>query len=102
VLNGIAAAVPAFIGGSADLASSNKTYLDGLGDFQRGSYEGRNFRFGVREHGMAAIANGERFLPSSLLPVHPSATLIQDVASRLFETYLIKCRGDYGIHCVNK
>ena len=46
------------IGGSADLASSNMTLLKGEKDFQKGRYEGRNLRFGVREHGMGAIANG--------------------------------------------
>lgn len=46
------------IGGSADLAPSNKTYLDKYGEIQKNSYDGRNLRFGVREHAMGAIANG--------------------------------------------
>ena len=48
------------IGGSADLAGSDRTRLkfDGAGDFQPGSYGGRNLHFGVREHGMAAALNG--------------------------------------------
>ncbi|MCF8009264.1 MAG: transketolase, partial [Halanaerobiales bacterium] len=46
------------VGGSADLAPSNKTYLDKYSEFQKDSYDGRNFRFGVREHAMGAIANG--------------------------------------------
>ncbi len=46
------------IGGSADLAPSNKTYLDKYPEFQKNSYEGRNFRFGVREHAMGGIVNG--------------------------------------------
>ncbi len=58
VLNAIARAVPNLIGGSADLAPSNKTYLDGMGDIGPGSFDGRNFHFGVREHAMGAIANG--------------------------------------------
>ena len=53
ILNAIAKAVPSFIGGSADLAPSNKTELMGLGDFPRG----RNLHFGIKEHSMAAIAN---------------------------------------------
>lgn len=46
------------VGGSADLAPSNKTYLDKYPEFQKTSYEGRNFRFGVREHAMGGIVNG--------------------------------------------
>lgn len=57
-LNALAPALPEFLGGSADLAHSNMTYLKGIPDFQAGSYEGRNFRFGVREHGMGAVLNG--------------------------------------------
>jgi transketolase len=58
VLNAIAKVVPTLAGGSADLAPSNNTYLSGLGDFQKGSPEGRNLRFGVREHAMGGILNG--------------------------------------------
>ncbi len=58
VLKKIADQVPYLVGGSADLAPSNKTYLDEYGEIQAGEYAGRNFRFGVREHAMAAIANG--------------------------------------------
>jgi transketolase len=57
-LNALAPALPEFLGGSADLAHSNMTYLKGIPDFQAGSYGGRNFRFGVREHGMGAVLNG--------------------------------------------
>ncbi len=53
ILNAIAKAIPSFIGGSADLAPSNKTELIGLGDFPRG----RNIHFGIKEHSMAAIVN---------------------------------------------
>ena len=57
-LNALSSVLPEFLGGSADLAHSNMTYIKGLPDFQHGSYEGRNFRFGVREHAMGAIMNG--------------------------------------------
>jgi transketolase len=53
-----AKAVPHLIGGSADLATSTNTDIDGGGDVETGSYAGRNLRFGVREHGMGAIVNG--------------------------------------------
>jgi transketolase len=53
ILNAIAKAVPSFIGGSADLAPSNKTELLNLGDFPKG----RNIHFGIKEHAMAAMAN---------------------------------------------
>jgi transketolase len=60
VLNAVAQNVPWVIGGSADLATSNKTTLkfEGAGDFQAGNYAGRNLHFGVREHGMGASVNG--------------------------------------------
>lgn len=58
VLNSIAAHIPYLIGGSADLAPSNRTYLEGLGDFSKANRSGRNLRFGVREHAMGAILNG--------------------------------------------
>jgi len=58
VLNAVAKAVPWMVGGSADLAKSNKSKLDKVADFQAGSPEGRNVNFGVREHGMGAICNG--------------------------------------------
>lgn len=57
-LRTIADKVDYLIGGSADLAPSNKTFLDKYSEFQKSSYEGRNFRFGVREHAMGGIVNG--------------------------------------------
>jgi transketolase len=60
VLNALAQTVPWLLGGSADLAPSNKTTLkfDGAGDFQPGNRGGRNLHFGVREHAMCAALNG--------------------------------------------
>ena len=58
VLNGICDEYPLFMGGSADLSSSNKTYLLSGGDFSKDNYLGKNIFFGVREHAMGAIANG--------------------------------------------
>ena len=58
VLNALAQNIPWLIGGSADLATSNKTNLTGAGDFQPGEYAGRNLHFGVREHVMGASVNG--------------------------------------------
>jgi transketolase len=60
VLNALAQNIPWLIGGSADLGSSNKTLLtfEGAGDFEPGSYGGRNLHFGIREHAMAAAVNG--------------------------------------------
>jgi transketolase len=60
VLNTIARNVPWLVGGAADLAPSTMTKLtfDGSGAFEAGSYGGRNFHFGIREHAMAAILNG--------------------------------------------
>ena len=60
VLNAIAANIPFMIGGSADLAPSNKSDLkfDGAGEFLPSNYRGRNLHFGIREHAMAGIVNG--------------------------------------------
>lgn len=57
-INALAKTVPFFMGGSADLAHSNNTLIKGAGDFLPGSYEGRNFWFGVREFAMGAALNG--------------------------------------------
>jgi transketolase len=67
VMNAIAAALPELLGGSADLDPSTKTYLKGQGDFQPGSYAGRNIHYGVREHAMAAASSGIA-LHGGLLP----------------------------------
>jgi len=53
-----AALVPSLLGGAADLAESTKTTIKGSPDVKRGEFGGRNFNFGIREHGMAAILNG--------------------------------------------
>ena len=57
-LNALAPVIPTLMGGSADLAPSNNTLLAGLGDFEPGSYGGRNLHFGVREHAMGGILSG--------------------------------------------
>ncbi len=58
VINALAPGIPAMMGGSADLAPSNKTEISDAGYFAAGHYEGRNIHFGVREHGMGAALNG--------------------------------------------
>ncbi len=58
VLNAIAPKLPWLVGGSADLAPSTKTLIEGGGSFQADDYGARNLHFGVREHGMGAIVNG--------------------------------------------
>ena len=58
VINAIAPHVPWFIGGSADLAPSTKTNIDGMPSLERDTPDGRNMHFGIREHGMGAICNG--------------------------------------------
>jgi transketolase len=84
VLNAIAAHVPWLLGGAADLAPSTKTRLsfDSAGDFEapdrHGSYDGRNFHFGLREHAMCAIANGLALC--SLRPYTASFLIFSDYA----------------------
>ncbi|MFO7893175.1 MAG: transketolase [Longimicrobiales bacterium] len=58
VLNGLARRVPTLLGGSADLAPSNKTMLDGETSLASSDHPGRNIHFGVREHAMGAAVNG--------------------------------------------
>jgi transketolase len=58
VLQWAAAQVPELVGGSADLAPSTLTLIDGAGSVDTGSYDGRNLHFGIREHAMGAIVNG--------------------------------------------
>ncbi|KAH0854287.1 hypothetical protein HID58_083964, partial [Brassica napus] len=64
----LAKVVPGFLGGSADLASSNMTLLKAFGDFQKATPEERNLRFGVREHGMGGICNGIALHSPGLIP----------------------------------
>ncbi|MEO8446620.1 MAG: transketolase [bacterium] len=57
-INAIAEYFPFLIGGSADLEPSTDTFIKGMGNFQPGSYDGRNLHFGVREHSMGSVLNG--------------------------------------------
>ncbi|MGB7918575.1 MAG: transketolase [Desulfobacterales bacterium] len=67
VLNAVAEVLPTLVGGSADLAPSNKTFIDGAPEFQKNVGGGRNLRFGVREHAMGGILNG-MFLHNGVRP----------------------------------
>ncbi len=58
ILNAIAQKLPTLIGGSADLAPSNNTFLQDLGEISKKSFSGRNIHFGIREHAMGGILNG--------------------------------------------
>jgi transketolase len=57
-INALAAKLPELMGGSADLAPSNNTWIQDVPEFQKGSRAGRNFHFGVREHAMGSVLNG--------------------------------------------
>jgi len=61
VLQPIAQSMPFYVSGSADLHGSNKNYMKEVGDFSKTNYAGRNFYYGIREHGMGAIMNGMAF-----------------------------------------
>jgi transketolase len=80
VLNALAKNIPWFLGGSADLAPSNRTTLKfpGAGDFDVGTVGGRNLHFGIREHAMAAIANG--LCLSKLRPFAATFLIFSDYA----------------------
>ena len=58
VLNAVAAGIPWLVGGSADLAGSNKSFIDGVASIQGDDFSGRNMHFGIREHAMASMCNG--------------------------------------------
>lgn len=93
-LNAIAPHLPELIGGSADLAGSTKTLLKGEASFQSGSYEGRNFHWGVREHGMGAAMNG-MYLHGGIIPY--GATFL------IFTDYMrasIRLAALSHIHCI--
>lgn len=78
-LNELAKVIPGLIGGSADLASSNKAYLHGYDDFSRpNSPWGRNIRYGVREHAMAGISNGIALHKSGLIPFAATFLIFSD------------------------
>ena len=76
VLAAIAPSLPFFLGGSADLAPSTKTYVKGLGDFSKANYGAKNFHFGIREHGMGAILNG--MAVSGLIPYGATFLIFSD------------------------
>lgn len=73
-LQKLADAISYLVGGSADLAPSTKTYMEGKGSVAPGDFSGRNFHFGVREHGMGAILNGLSLYGG--LRVHGSTFLV--------------------------
>ncbi|MFZ5564395.1 MAG: transketolase [Thermodesulfobacteriota bacterium] len=77
VLNKLAEAIPAIIGGSADLAPSNNTFLSCSGEFQKGAFDQRNIRFGVREHAMASIMAG-MYLHGGLRPYGGTFLIFSD------------------------
>ena len=77
VLNALRDTIPYLVGGSADLAGSNNTYLQGLSDFSAEEAAGRNIHFGVREHAMGAILNGIA-LSGMLLPYGGTFLIFSD------------------------
>lgn len=77
-LNQLAKVLPGLIGGSADLASSNKAYLHDYEDFQWTNYKGRNIRYGVREHAMAGISNGIALHGGGLIPFAATFLIFSD------------------------
>ncbi len=73
ILNAIAKALPGFLGGSADLGPSNKTYLKDMGEFPKG----KNIHFGIREHAMAAITNAMA-LYGTIIPFNATFFVFSD------------------------
>ena len=79
VINALAPGMPELMGGSADLAPSNNTWIQNLPAFQKDTPAGRNFHFGVREHGMGAITNGIA-LHGGVIPYCASFLVFTDYA----------------------
>ena len=77
VLNAIAKRIPELIGGSADLASSTNTIIKGEASFSAASYAGRNFHFGIREHGMGSVMNGMS-LSGGIIPYGATFLIFSD------------------------
>merc|ERR1712061_884074 len=77
-LNALAEKLPELIGGSADLTPSNMTLMKCTGDFLKDSYEGRNFRFGIREFGMGAVSNALSMDRTGLVPYCATFTIFSD------------------------
>ena len=77
VINAIAKTIPELIGGSADLASSTNTIMKGEPSFSAENYAGRNFHFGIREHGMGSIMNGMS-LTGGIIPYGATFLIFSD------------------------
>lgn len=76
-LNSVAAKIPLLLGGSADLAPSNDTNLNGFESFSRENHGGRNFHFGIREHAMGSVVNGMA-LTKGLIPYGATFLIFSD------------------------
>ena len=77
VINAIGKKIPELLGGSADLASSTNTIIKGEPSFSAENYAGRNFHFGIREHGMGSIMNGMS-LTGGLIPYGATFLIFSD------------------------
>jgi transketolase len=77
VINAIARKIPELMGGSADLASSTNTIIKGEPSFSAENYAGRNFHFGIREHGMGSIMNGMS-LTGGIIPYGATFLIFSD------------------------
>jgi transketolase len=77
VINAIAKKIPELLGGSADLASSTNTIIKGEPSFSAENYAGRNFHFGIREHGMGSIMNGMS-LAGGMIPYGATFLIFSD------------------------
>jgi transketolase len=77
VINALGKIIPELIGGSADLASSTNTIIKGVPSFSAENYAGRNFHFGIREHGMGSIMNGMS-LAGGIIPYGATFLIFSD------------------------
>ena len=77
VINAIGKKIPELLGGSADLASSTNTIIKGEPSFSAENYAGRNFHFGIREHGMGSVMNGMS-LSGGIIPYGATFLIFSD------------------------
>jgi transketolase len=92
VLQAVSAGVPWLLGGSADLAPSTMTLVDGAGHFGHDEHSGRNLHFGIREHGMAAACNG-----MALCGLRPYAATFFVFFDYLKPSLRLSALGDLGV-----
>ena len=112
-LQAIVPHIPQIVGGSADLAASNLTFVEGMKTVVRGDYNGNNVMYGIREHAMGAVMNGMALHDSRLAAYQDKRTLYKSASQYTIQfiivhidawlvvcLYIAKCQW-LGLLCFN-